>query len=36
LVTTTAGKILMPCLHAQITMEKVDAARAEQEEIEEL
>jgi hypothetical protein len=25
-----AGKVLMPRLHAQIAMEKVDAARAEQ------
>jgi hypothetical protein len=31
-----AGKILMPRLHAQVAMEKVDAARAEQEEMEEL
>jgi hypothetical protein len=31
-----AGKILMLHLHAQIVMEKVDAARVEQEEIEEM
>jgi hypothetical protein len=31
-----AGKTLMPQLHAQIAMEKVDAARAEQEELEEM
>jgi hypothetical protein len=30
------GKTLMPRLHAQIAMEKVDVARAEQEELEEL
>jgi hypothetical protein len=31
-----ASKILMPHLHAQIVMEKVDTARAEQEEVEEI
>jgi hypothetical protein len=31
-----AGKILMPCLHVQVAMEKADAVRAEQEEIKEL
>jgi hypothetical protein len=31
-----AGKILIPCLYAQVAMEKVDVARAEQEEIEEM
>jgi hypothetical protein len=31
-----AGKILMPRLHAQIAMEKVDAAKVEQEEAEEM
>jgi hypothetical protein len=31
-----AGKILMPCFHAQIAMEKADAMRAEQEELEEI
>jgi hypothetical protein len=29
-----AGKILMPHLHVQVAMEKVDAVRVEQEEIE--
>jgi hypothetical protein len=31
-----AGKILMPCLHVQIAMEKADAERVEQEEIKEI
>jgi hypothetical protein len=31
-----AGKMLMPCLHTQMAMEKVDAARAEQEELEKM
>jgi hypothetical protein len=31
-----AGKTLMPRLHVQIAMEKADAARAEQEELEEM
>jgi hypothetical protein len=31
-----AGKMLMPCLHVQIAMEKADAMRAEQEELEEM
>jgi translation initiation factor 1 (eIF-1/SUI1) len=31
-----AGKVLMPRLHVQIAMEKADAARAEQEEAEEM
>jgi hypothetical protein len=30
------GKTLMPCLHVQIAMEKADAMRAEQEELEEM
>jgi hypothetical protein len=30
------GKTLMPCLHAQIAMEKVDAARAEQDMMDDL
>jgi hypothetical protein len=29
-----ANKILMPCLHVQIAMEKADTARVEQEEAE--
>jgi hypothetical protein len=31
-----AGKILMPRLHVQVVMEKADAARVEQEKIEEI
>jgi hypothetical protein len=31
-----AGKILMPRLHVQVAMEKVDAVRAEQEAMDEL
>jgi hypothetical protein len=31
-----AGKILMPRLHAQIAMERADAARVEQEEAKEM
>jgi hypothetical protein len=31
-----AGKILMPRLHAQIAMEKVDVVRVEQEEVKEM
>jgi hypothetical protein len=31
-----AGKTLMPCLHAQIVMERVDVMRAEQEQLEEI
>jgi hypothetical protein len=30
------GKTLMPHLHAQIAMEKVDVARAEQEDLKEM
>jgi hypothetical protein len=30
------GKILMPLLHAQIAMEKADAVKVEQEEVEEM
>jgi hypothetical protein len=31
-----AGKMLMPCLHVQMAMDKVDAARVEQEKLEEM
>jgi hypothetical protein len=31
-----AGKMLMPCLHVQIAMEKVDDMRADQEQLEDM